>query len=561
MGSLPHGQQRVARTHEMGVTAVRDYEYHLYEEFRAGRITRRDLVRRASVVGISLSVFGGLLGATTKRAPAATAIRRGGTPRIGIIGPAADVDPVTMYNAGARMTAQPAGEYLCFPRPDYSLDPRLAVKWEAGPTPKTWTFTIRPNVRWHDGSALTVDDVVATFDRLTDPATKSAALSNFKGVLAHGQVEKVGEGQVRFHLDRPFADFPYLVSSFNYNTIILPKNYQIGDFEKGGIGTGPFILKRYTPKVGATYIRNPNYWAPDLPYLDGVNLKYYAEDPPIVLAMQAGDLDIYAQMPFRGAEAIFKDTRFVILRDQSSAYHPVHLRVDKEPFTDKRARQALALALDRPGILKVLFSGNAHIGNDHAFAPVFPVSPSSNTVPQRQQDYARARSLLAAAGVQPGVKIVVTAEEYLEIPQFGVVIKEQAKPAGFDVQLNIVTESYYYGSGSNQPWLEVPIGITDWSPRGVASQLIEPAYTCHAIWNSAHWCNAEFDRLMNDLDAELDLQKRRAIAAQAARIQQDETPALIAFWLDEFRATTKAVHGLAPGPNSHLDLGRVWMSS
>jgi peptide/nickel transport system substrate-binding protein len=93
----------------------------------------------------------------------------------------------------------------------------------------------------------------------------------------------------------------------------------------------------------------------------------------------------------------------------------------------------------------------------------------------------------------------------------------------------------------------------------VPSQLIDPAYTCKGVWNSAHWCNNDFDRLMTELDGEVDLQKRRRIATEAARIQNEETPAIIAFWLDEFRATTRQVHGLATGPASHLDLAQVWM--
>src|SRR5258708_29586464 len=150
---------------------MRDLDHHLIEQFQAGGISRRELIQRTSIAGLSLSLFGPVLAASA-RAQSAGSVQRGGTARIGIIAPAADVDPVTMYNAGARMTAQPAGEYLCFPNADYSLDPRLAIKWEAEATPSVWTFTIRPNVKWHDGSPLTADDVVATFDRLTNPAQK-----------------------------------------------------------------------------------------------------------------------------------------------------------------------------------------------------------------------------------------------------------------------------------------------------------------------------------------------------------------------------------------------------
>ena len=97
-----------------------------------------------------------------------------------------------------------------------------------GATTKEWTFDLRRDVRFHDGSPLTADDVVATFEVITDPKRGSSALSAFGGVLSPGGVEKAGEHQVRFHLDRPYADFPYLVSNYTYSAVILPRTYEPG---------------------------------------------------------------------------------------------------------------------------------------------------------------------------------------------------------------------------------------------------------------------------------------------------------------------------------------------
>jgi peptide/nickel transport system substrate-binding protein len=255
---------------------VGDYEYHLVEEVRSGRMTRRELVRRASVFGVAAPTIGALLaacGGEEESGSEKTATpKRGGTGRFGITVPAADVDPVTAFSTGATMTVQVAGEYLCFPDPEYKLDPRLATSWNAD-APDEWTFTIRQHVQWHDGSPMTVNDVVATFDRLTDPKVNSAALSAFQGILSNGNIEKVDEQTVKFHLDRGFVDFPYLVSPFNYNSIILPQNYEVGQFTQGKIGTGPYVLQQYTPKQSAKFVKNPNYWDPKLPYMDAVEIR------------------------------------------------------------------------------------------------------------------------------------------------------------------------------------------------------------------------------------------------------------------------------------------------
>ena len=158
------------------------------------------------------------------------------------------------------MTTQLAADYLVFPDANYVLQPRLATKWAPGSAPDEWTFTIRQGVLWQDGTPFTVDDVVASFDRITDPKVGSAALSAFAGVLSNGNIEKVDDQTVKFHLDRAYGDFPALVSSFNYNSVILPKDYKEGTFTKGGIGTGPFILKTFSADQGASYVKNPKYW-------------------------------------------------------------------------------------------------------------------------------------------------------------------------------------------------------------------------------------------------------------------------------------------------------------
>lgn len=276
-----------------------EYGYHLIEEVRAGRMTRRDLIRRGSVMGLSISSIGFLLsacggdsGGDGGGAPAGGGEpKRGGTLRIARVVPGSDPDPVTINDSGGVQTVQLAGEYLVHPGKGNVLEPRLATKWEPGAKPDEWTFTIRQGVKWHDGSTLTVEDVVATFNRLTDPKGESSALAAFEGVLSKGGVEAVGSDKVRFNLDRPFADFPYLVSNYTFSAIILPKNHEVGTFTKGGVGTGPFILKEYRPQERASYVKNPDYWNPELPYLDGVELVYFEDTPPIVLAMQAGEID------------------------------------------------------------------------------------------------------------------------------------------------------------------------------------------------------------------------------------------------------------------------------
>ena len=145
--------------------------------------------------------------------------------------------------------------------PDLRLKPVLAESWKPNEDGTVWTFKIRKGVKFHNGKEMTADDVVASIDRLADPKNASNALSAFKRHAAKGATQKVDDYTVAFHLDAPNGNFPYIVSSDNYNAIIIPADYA-GDFEKNFIGTGPFKLEKYTPKVGASFTRFDGYWGP-----------------------------------------------------------------------------------------------------------------------------------------------------------------------------------------------------------------------------------------------------------------------------------------------------------
>lgn len=550
---------------------MREEEYRLIDDVLEGRLSRRDLIKGLAAAGFSMSAISGLL-AETGIADAAGSVahpearplapKRGGTLRIGTTVPATDVDPVTMFNQGAIYTAQMSCEYLCYPRGNETLMPKLATSWHHTGKPDTWVFNLRTGVKWQNGKPFTADDVVYTMNLIADPANKSAgALAAFKGILSKGNVRKVNSHQVVFHLDRPYVDFPYLVSAFNYNALILPKGYKVGTFTKGGVGTGPYVLTQYTPKLSATYKRNPHYWAKGKPYPDGAQLKYYSEGQAIVLAIQSGAIDMYPNLPYQGSQALFHDPNIHIFKNKSSAYREFHMRVDKAPFNDKRVRQAVALSLDRKAIIQTLWGGNSTLGNDHAFAPIYPLSKVTKAIPQRKLDIAQAKRLLAAAGHPRGFSATLTTEDYLEIKQYVQVVQQQLKKAGINITLNVEDQNTYYGTGNNQPWLDVPMGVVDWAARGSASQTIDAAYLCHAVWNSANWCNKRFTTLVNAADAELNKTKRNQMVLEAAKIQHDEVPAVIAYWIQELTAIRPNVHGFKqPGTASNIDPSPLWLA-
>ena len=541
----------------------RELGQNLVEEVNKGRMTRRELLVRGTVIGLSMTTIGSLLAAcggsststSTASASASVAPKTGGTMRVAIVPPTGAVDPVVMYDAGAIATVQQVCEYLTWVENDLSLRPVLAESWTPDATAKTWTFKLRQNVKFNNGQPMTADDVVATFNRLSDPKVGSSALSNFAGILSAGGITAVDGNTVQFALDRAFVDFPYLVSSSNYNCVILPKDYN-GNFEKRPVGTGPFMMTAYTSKQSATFKKNPTYWQTGLPYLDGVVFTY-ADEQAQTLQLQAGSQDMQLSTPYQGSQSLLADPNIKVVSTPSTQMREVQMRVDKAPFDNKSVRQAIAYCLDRPGILQALFNGKGLLGNDNVFCSLYPIGVS---IPQRAMDIAKAKQLLSDAGMASGLKVTLVAEEYLEVPQYAQVIQQQCKQAGITVNIQLQSQAQFYGKDQSAPWLTVPFGITDWAAKAIPSQFFNPMLTSAGVWNSSHWKNPQFDQLAQQYDATLDQAKRKDIGTQMATLQTDETPVIMAYWIEVLRATSAKVGGVEANGAEFLDLTHAFLS-
>ena len=546
----------------------KEYGHHLVEEVLNGRMTRRQLLVRGTVFGLSMTAIGSLLtacgsgtstSATSSSAGAASASpKSGGTLRVAIGQPLSNVSPVTMGDPNTPPVVMQVCEYLTWVNDDLSLRPVLAESWKPDPSAKVWTFNLRKGVTFNDGSPFGADDVVATYETLLDPKSGSSALSAFKGILSPGGTEKIDDSTVAFHLDKPFVDFPYLASSATYNSVILPKNWS-GNFLKNPVGTGPFMLETYNVGQGATLKRNPNYWGKGLPYLDGVQFVFNNDLQAQNLALQAGNVDMQNNTVYNGSQALFSDANIEVLSFPSTSFREFAMAVDMDPWKDARVRQAVALCLDRPTLLESLLKGHGQIGNDNVFSPLYPIQPTQPA--QRAQNIDQAKALLAEAGVAGGVQGTLTTEQYAEIPQYATLIQAMCKPAGIDIKLNVMAPEMYYGGGYNaSPWLTKPMTITDWSPRPTPQQFALPMLSSTGVWNSSHWKNANFDQALDGFISTLDEGKRKEYATQMVNEQYADTPVITAYWIDGMRAKRKTVQNLQGPCGVYLDLSTVWLS-
>ena len=548
-----------------------ELENHLIDEYVSGRITRRELVRRGTVVGMSLPALSFIAaacggdddddgGAQTGGAETtAGAVQPGGTIRVALIQPTTEPNPLLVQDEGGAGMLGATGEYLSFSDENLALQPRIAESWEPNEDGSVWTFTIRSGVTFHNGQALTSEDVVTTFDKLINPDGGSAnAQSALGGVLSAGNIEAPDDTTVVFNLDAPNGNFPTLVSSANYNAIIIPADLDPADWGQTFEGTGPFKLQSFTPQQGATFVRNDAYWG-DKANPDTVEVRFYAEEAPMIVALQGDEVDFLEHFSVAGGAALLDNPDVQVIGISTATHRQLHMRTDKEPFTDNRVRQAIALAIDRNALVDGLWEGRAEIGNDSPFAPLYPSTDPS--VPQREQDIEQAKQLLADAGAE-GFTVQLDTWDGFEIPDLAQLVKNAAAEIGVTINLKITDAGTYYGDGvfGKSTWLDSVMGITDYGHRPVPNVYLTAALAGDpklGVWNSAHFKNDDYDELVRQYVAALDVDSQRTVAKQIQELLLEETPIIFPYFYNFLSAAKPTLQGAVSAATGQFDLSKA----
>src|SRR5215471_1197990 len=316
---------------------------HVIDEFVAGRLSRRDFLRRATAAGLSLPLLSAVLAACgTSTAPTATkapAGGSGGTITVGVVRPTADINPITIADQGGIECLDQVGEFLVFTDHQLRYHPWLAESWQPNADATVWTFKIRQGVKFNNGRPMTVDDVVYSFKSQCDPKSSANALSIFGGTLVPDGVVKVDDTTVAFHLEQPNGGFIDAVSNDNFNMIIVPDRYDYGHYQQSFIGTGRFMKTGYTPGVGATFVRNPHYWGtPARPAK--LKFTFYADAAAMTIALQAGQIDSNDGFSIADSPQLLSGG-FNVISLKASYHRELSMRNDIHPFTSKYVRQAI----------------------------------------------------------------------------------------------------------------------------------------------------------------------------------------------------------------------------
>ncbi|HXL20604.1 MAG TPA: ABC transporter substrate-binding protein, partial [Streptosporangiaceae bacterium] len=271
---------------------------------------------------------------------------------------------------------------------------------------------------------------------------------------------------------------------------------------------------------------------------------------PMAAALQAGSIDCLDQFSVANSPQLL--TGFKVISLKAATHRELSMRCDVHPFTSNLARQAIAYTLDRPAIVAALFKGQAQVGNDSPFSPSFPSTDPS--VPQRTKNLAKAKQLLAQAGVPRGFKASLLTETTQEIPHLAQIVKQSAAQIGVDINLTIETPTKYYGQAvfGKSDWLDGEMSLVDYGARAVPNvYLAAPLQSINAktgsgSWNAAHFKNPTYDKLSKDYIAAADPSTQRKLAGQIQRLLLDQTPIIFAYFYNYLSATQQNVTGVYP---------------
>ena len=429
--------------------------------------------------------------------------------------------------------------------PSDSLYPDLA---SAMPTVtnggRTYTFHLRPGLRFADGTALTAADVAFSINRAAVPATKCWAVGELNTIQGFAKVEAgktktlsgvqvVDPLTIRFNLTQPDGVFPYKMSMANFYIVEPKQVLRYGaDFGKHPLGSGPFKFVSWTPGQNMVAVRNPYYYRKDangvqLPYLDKITWLVNVDDTLAVLKLERGEVDVLADgVPKESYAAVAADPKFskLLVKEPALYTYQVGFNVKMKPFTDIRVRQAVAMAINRPRLIKLIGKNRVFLSTQRYPKGLDAWDPTYQPLPF---DPARAKALLAKAGSPNGFATTYLVGNWPDSADAIVGQALQQDLAVIGIKLSIRTATSQTASDLTNKPNTIPLFTQWWGPDfPEATDFIAPQFSCGQQAplgsNNLYYCNPLADKLLFAAEAQADQAKRVAVERQLQRVILDD---------------------------------------
>jgi peptide/nickel transport system substrate-binding protein len=418
-----------------------------------------------------------------------------------------------------------------------SIIPELATGWAWNEEGTELTMPLHKGVKWHDGKPFTANDVKCTLDLLMGNGSDKLRINPRKGWYSNlDKVTTKGDYEVTFHLKRPQASFLALLAS-GWSPI-YPCHVPAAQMRLKPIGTGPFKFVEFKPNEYIKVARNPDYWKPGLPKLDGIEWIIVKNMATRTLTFVAGKTDllfgvtppVLKQVKAEATNAICEGTPANVNRN-------VLINRSAPPFDNAELRRAVILTLDRKAFNDTLYEGQGVLGGVMLPPPAglwgLPAEEAAKMIgygADVAERRAEARKIMEKLGYGPDhrldIKVATRDVSYYRDP--AVILIDQLKQIYIDAELNPIDTTQWYPTVMRKDF-KLAMNITESEVDDPDPQFYEN-FVCGAVRNYSNYCNPEVDKLIDQQSAETDIEKRRRIVWQIERKLNDDAARPVLFY-------------------------------
>lgn len=468
----------------------------------------------------------------------------GGSVVVGITQDLDSLDPHNVAYAGTREVLFNLFEGLVKADSNGDLVPAVASEYDISDDAKVYTFSLRDGITFHDGSLVTVDDIIYSINRYADILGEESAFSIFEEVIA------LDEKTVELHLSEGNSEF-----LAELTCAIIPEAND-ANLKFNPIGTGPFKYTSFSAGQNMIVEKYADYWKEGYPYLDKVEFKIVSDTDTAMLELNAGSLDIYQYLTSDQAAGLSSD--FNILEGSVNYVQGLFLNNAEKPFDNEKVRQALYYAIDRDLINNFLFDGKSHIIGTNMI-PAFKKYYEASTERMYETNIEKAKELLREAGYENGFTFTMTVPNNYE-PHSGTaqIIQQNLEEIGVTAKIELVEFTTWYNEvylGRNYEGTVVAVDGTlapsSWFSKNISTSPV----------NFTNYNNPEFDKIyqeaINTTDDEekIELYKKLQIilAEDAASIYVQDPTNLV--------AVNKNLGGYEFYPIAAQDMSKVYLNN
>jgi peptide/nickel transport system substrate-binding protein len=530
----------------------------------SSRLTRRQAVQRGIGLGAALPVVSSLGGL---HMPAARA-QESGSGGVIVFDLGSEPENLDPHQGLAYTTALLTGQMfeglVRFTPGTLEVEPWLAETWEGSEDGLDWTFTLRPDVTFHDGTPLNAEAVKFNFDRQMDESNPYYAMGQWTATVSLGIIDAVtveGENVVSFHLTAPYSKF--LTRMAQILAIVSPAAVEeFGEaFLENPVGTGPYRFDRWEKGQQVVLRRNDAYWH-NTPGLDEIYFRAIPEEGARLAALMADQVNMSLDIGPETVDLLRASPGHTIASGPTGSIWFLAMNVESDLFKDLKVRQAVNYAIDKRAIVEDVLRNTVEV----AYGPLAPGFEEYN--PKVEEyfsfDPEKAKALLAEAGWPADREVVfrcsIGGSGMLLPEEMATVIQDNLRAVGMQTRLE-VTEFVSWMDAIRNPQNELTVMSWNISPT-------EPDYLFNGIlskasfppgFNTSYWSNEEVEKLIAEGLNTPDPEVAKAAYMRAQEIVMEEAPIVPVCHRQQIFGYANTIKNFSPSPGMELNLHDVWV--